>query len=163
LYFRWTFPNLSAMRHASFRDPSPPVRLLRSRDAIPLCSHVSRRNGRLCALTGPNPVLSSHFIPAMMPENSPVSSRHISSKNSVTGCISMKTIIKPRKPFFPSCIMDLGALASPEYPACGDTPAALPYTLAPASCARGSSQACRLPRHGSFVISSFAISSLTTE
>ena len=34
----------------------------------------------------------------------------------------MKTIVKPRMPFFPSCIMDLGALASSEYAACGDTP-----------------------------------------
>ena len=34
----------------------------------------------------------------------------------------MKTIIKFRMSFFPSCIMDLGALASSEYAACGDTP-----------------------------------------
>jgi len=77
--------------------------------------------------------------------NSPVFPRRISPENRVTGCISMKTIIKPRMPFFPSGIMDLGAFASSEMPLA----ATLPYTLAPDSCARGSSLPCRLPRLGS--------------
>ena len=41
----------------------------------------------------------------------------------------MKTIIKSRKPFFPSCIMVLGTLASPECGACGDTASGFTYTL----------------------------------
>jgi hypothetical protein len=49
----------------------------------------------------------------------------------------MKTIIEPRMPFFPSCIMVLGALAAPECDACDDTPAVLHIflrrTLAPAA------------------------------
>jgi hypothetical protein len=106
-----------------------------------------------------NSYLSAHFIPAMIPGKLFVSSASISlSGNSITACIFMKTIIKPQKPFFPSCIMDLGALASPEYPACGDTPTALPYNycadfLRPRLVSTG-----RLPRHGSLVVSS-----LTTE
>ena len=66
--------------------------------------------------------LSDHFIPPMIPGYPPASPRHISPANRVTTRISMKTIIKPRMPFFPSCIMDLGALASSEYAACGDSP-----------------------------------------
>jgi hypothetical protein len=98
-----------------------------------------RHNSRPC----------SYFLPAMIPGNSPVSPRHIFPENPVTARISMKTTIKLRKPFFPSCIMDLGTLASPDFAACGETPARLPYTLAPDSCARGSSLPCRLPRLGS--------------
>jgi hypothetical protein len=58
----------------------------------------------------------------MIPENSADFSASYLSENRVTGCICMKTIIKPRKPFFPSGIMELGALASSGYAACGDTP-----------------------------------------
>jgi len=46
----------------------------------------------------------------------------------------MKTIHKLQKPFFPSGIMDLGALASSKYAACGDTPQILlRRALAPAA------------------------------
>jgi hypothetical protein len=77
------------------------------------------------------------------------SRRHTSPGKSVTARTSMKTIMKPGKPFFPSCIMDLGALASPKCAACRDTPAEAPYTLTLTSCVRGSSPPCRLLRLGS--------------
>jgi hypothetical protein len=68
-------------------------------------------------------------------------------KNPVTARIFMKTIIKPRMPFFPSCIMDLGALASPECAVLRRHSRAHMY-----SCARGSASPCRLPRLGSLTI-----------
>jgi len=119
---------LSAPHHAAsltsalFRDPFPPVGNSAIRDAIHLHLQFSYRN-RL------NPHLSDHFIPAIIPGNPPISVRQYLSQKPVTGCISMKTLVRFRIPFFPSCIMVLGALVSPDYAACGDTPV---YTPAPA-------------------------------
>lgn len=48
----------------------------------------------------PNPNLSGHFIRQWILPNPPVSPVDISSENPVTGCIFMKTVIKPRVPFF---------------------------------------------------------------
>jgi hypothetical protein len=113
---------LSAPHHAaslisaSFRDPFPHPGAPAIRDAIQLCLHVFCRNRPAFRR---NPHLSDRFVPAMIPGKfARLSAPYLFGK-SVTGCISMKTIIKPRIPFFPSCIMDLGTLTSPEYAACG--------------------------------------------
>jgi len=133
---------LSTPQHAAplvsglFRDPFPRVGTSAIPDAIQLCLHILRRNRPAFRL---NPHLSGHFIPAMTPRTRRFLRVNISPTNPVTGCIPMKTLIKPRMPFFPSCIMGLGALASSECAACGDTPTRLPATLAPDFCARGSS------------------------
>ena len=106
-------------------------------DAIQLCLHILRRNRTAFR---PNSHLSSHFDPAIIPGTRRSLRANIFPENPVTGCISVKILIKLREPFFPSGIIDLGALASLEYPARGDIPAWLLYTLAPTSRARGSSQ-----------------------
>ena len=142
---------LSAPHHAASlrsglsRDPFPRVGASAFRDPIQLCLYVSAGISRLSALTLISPV----FISAVIPGSPARFSASYLSAKSVTACIFMKTIAKLQMPFFPSCIMDLGTLASPGDPACGDTPAVLPYTLAPDSCARDSSLPCRLPRLGS--------------
>jgi len=116
---------LSAPQHAGslmsalFRDPFPRVGASFDRGRNSVMLTVFRRNSPAFR---PNPHLSGHFLPAVIPGTRRFLRDNISSENPVTSCISMKTLIKLRKRFFPSCIMDLGALASPEWAACGDTP-----------------------------------------
>jgi hypothetical protein len=65
---------------------------------LPGISRPSTSNSHLCSYTSP----------AIMPQNSPASPRDISLRNPITGCIYMKTIIKRRMSFFPSCIIGSG-------------------------------------------------------
>jgi hypothetical protein len=107
-------------------------------DPLPLQSNkTTNKKPRKVNSVRLNSHLYSHIIPAIIPKNSPISPRYISPENPVTARISMKTIIKPRMPFFPSCILVLGVLFSPERAACGDTPTGslilLRRTLAPAA------------------------------
>jgi hypothetical protein len=111
-----------------FRDPYPRVGDSAIRYAIQLRSHVVRRNRQAFALT---PIFAVTLFRQLRTETRWFPPRHISRKNSVTGSIPMKTIIKPRMTFFPSGIMDLGALFSLERAACGGAPVGRP--LAPAA------------------------------
>jgi len=111
------------------------------------CAHTFfRRNSRLPALT---PILAVTLIRQLCRETRSFPSAPTSPTNSITARISMKTITKPRKPFFPSCIMDLGALFSLERGACATLWPARPDTLnilMSDSCARSLSLSCRSPR-----------------
>jgi hypothetical protein len=110
------------------RPPGRPADLYSNLDTAneyprPLQSNeTAGKKPRKLNSVGPNSHLCSHFIPPMTPESSPIFPCHISPENLVTARISMKTLIKPRMPFFPSCILVLGVLFSPERAACGDTP-----------------------------------------
>ena len=76
--------------------------------------------GRPSALTCLNPHHSGHFIPVITRKRARFLRVNISSANSITARISMKTITKLQMLFSPSCIMNLG------------TPAWLPmYSLRP--------------------------------
>jgi hypothetical protein len=123
---------LSAPHHAALLIPTRGASAIRY--AIQLCLHVFHRNMRAFRL---NPNLPVTLFRQLYRETRRFLRVIVSPTNPVTGCISMKTIIKLRMPFFSSCIMVLGALASPECAACSHTPQdshiLLRRTLAPAA------------------------------
>src|SRR5277367_4853169 len=94
-----------------FLDPLPREANSTIQDAIQLGSRFPAGIGRLSALTLISPItLFQQLYRKILRFLRFV----ISPENPITGYILMKTITKLRMPFFPSCIMDLGALASPE-------------------------------------------------
>jgi hypothetical protein len=112
-------PQAASLASALFRVPFPHMAVSAIRDRVSCTYTFSAGIGLLSVITPISPV--TLFRQSCRETRRPLRVI-ISSENPVTARISMKTIIKPQTSFFPSCIMDLGALASSNIPLAATLP-----------------------------------------